>query len=393
MGRTTSWPRMAGVVILSVAALLTPVTPAAAAPTATAAGTVTGPGGEVLAGVPVSVSGLRTVTNSHGRYRIAGVPADTVLVVAATPPVHYAGGTAAGGYVAGHRFVTFPKGTTTTADVALTLGAAMSGRVVDDRTGQPIPGTTVLLQYQRGGLHTSAEVTTAADGTWWARGLDPSRRGGWQAFATGSGRSADAVFGWRYAWAPAEARVLDPGTVVKGVEPRLAPLAEIVARVTRPAGSDEVRVAAGDVWEDGSSRSILHPTARYGTGGGGGQVCATSNWSRGDPYGLAAQCANVAFSSTRRSTVSFAMVVGGGIAGTIENVGLLGAPVYVVWNGRRISGYPKTSAEHTVTYSITGVPTGTYVVHASDPYGLTAESGPLRVVQGKVTKNVDLTMH
>lgn len=162
-----------------------------------------------------------------------------------------------------------------------------------------------------------------------------------------------------------------------------APTATVAGTLTGPAGEVLEGVPV--------SVTGLHPQARYGAGGGTGRVCATSKPRAGDPHGLAAQCAPVAFSPTQQSTAAFRMVVGGGIQATLAgDVGFLPS-VYIEWNGQRIEGYPTSSTQPAV-YSITGVPAGTYVVHAGDLDGHTALSAPVRVVQGEVTRGITLTL-
>lgn len=108
------------------------------------------------------------------------------------------------------------------------------------------------------------------------------------------------------------------------------------------------------------------------------------------PRGLAFQCREVPFSPTAQLKTSFTMTVGGAIQGTIGDGSFRGT-MWVDWNGRRING--DTDSPSGNTYTIGNIPTGTYVVHAqSYDGGPAAQSAPVSVVQGKVTKNVTVAV-
>lgn len=396
--------RAAGTSVLVAAALLVPVTPASAAPSpATIVGTVTGQDGEVLPGLPVNFQGFpsgridqETTTDAEGRYRFTGIPADSEGQVYVIPPPHYTGGNAPYGYLRGGRSSNrFPHGSTTVFDLKLGLGAAMAGRVLDDRTGRGVAGTVVKLFWDGNGtLQYGAVVTTAADGTWWAHNLDQPRQRRWIPVFDGSGRSTDARFGWESIRAPDEPYVLPIGGVTRGIVVRLRPLAKIIATVTVPPGS-EVGVTA----RNGEGRGLafgtggpltLYPVATYGAGGATAPVCAYGvGITVSRPYGLAFQCRDVPFSSTAELKTSFTMAVGGAIQGTIGDGSFRGT-IWVDWDGRRITG--SKDDPFGSTYTIGNIPTGTYVVNALGYDGVAAQSAPVRVVQGKVTKHVDLTL-
>ena len=395
--------RAAGAATLVAAALLVPVTPAAAAPSpATVIGTVTGPDGEVLAGIPVGLTAfdpdvryLHTVTDSRGRYRITGIEADAEAGAAVIPPPHYTGGTAPYGYLrGGSARKRLPHGSTTTMDVQLGLGAAMAGRVLDDRSGGPVAGTVVKLFWNNGGDNQyGAVVTTAGDGTWWAHNLDQRGSRVWTAFVDGSGSSADALFGWEATRAPNAPYAIPAGGVTKGVVFRVRPRAKIVASVALPPGSEVGITAggsgAGGALQFGTGPFTLYPVARYGDAGTTGPLCAYGLWTAASPLGLARQCRDVPFSSTAQLKTSLTMAVGGAVQGTVGDGDFYGS-IWVEWNGQRI--YGSTDDASRASYTIGSIPTGTYVVHATQSGGLSTQSAPVSVVQGKITKHVDLTL-
>lgn len=168
-----------------------------------------------------------------------------------------------------------------------------------------------------------------------------------------------------------------------------------------PPGSPGVDVTAGEpgaIFFDPATASgvgpfTLHPVARTGTGTGNGSVCARGIWSAASPYGLAQQCTTVPFSAVRASRASFTtMATGGAVQGSLSGPAgqLVNMQIRVETNGRRIDG--RTDTPDGTTYTIGSLPTGTYVVHAYDGYGDAGQSTQVRIVQGKITKGVDITL-
>ncbi len=360
-------------------------------PTATVTGAVTGPSGELLAGVPVTMAydDLTVRTDVHGRYR-ATVPSHSITYPCADPGAHDTGGTSAGGYVKGCGDAVTPKnGTTVTRDVRLAVGASLSGRIVDDRTGTPIAGTGVLVQQLFTDYFVDVNaVTTAADGTWFVRGLD-ARYETW-VIATGSARSADAPFGWLQDHESHPSVAVHAGAVTKFVSFRLQPLAKVVAKVTTPRPSDTAFFTTDGPQELLAPSREVRPVARYGSAPADGQVCAEGVYDASSPLGLATRCQDVPFSATTQTKVSFTLQIGGGVTGALTGA-TAATRLWIDFDGHRIDGH---TDEATTSFYLGNVPTGTWVIHASDSdTGRTGRSAPVHVVQGTVTRNVPLALH
>ncbi|MEO1085816.1 MAG: carboxypeptidase regulatory-like domain-containing protein, partial [Acidobacteriota bacterium] len=130
-------------------------------------GTVTDQSGTPLAGLDVSAGFKQTQTDADGRYRLGGFETGELMV--------YAGLTSP--YIAelfddipcpfrsclplGEEIAVAP-GVTATANFALTLGAAISGAVTDELTGEPLRSQLVSL-FGRGGAGVNIRTSTFTD--------------------------------------------------------------------------------------------------------------------------------------------------------------------------------------------------------------------------------------
>lgn len=315
-------------------------------------------------------------------------PAHTVCAVVTDDTQHLTGPT---GWAAPCRPVPAPVNRVSGVTLRFTVGAAVTGRLVDARTGRAIPGLRVVTQGFDGTLDGPA---SAADGTWVIRNLSTDSA---VVLNTGDPNAAypDAPHGYASTGLGDHVGVVagtttDLGTVL------VTPLVQYRGTVTGPDGSPVAGATTlvGDV--DGDPTTPFLPAnlppgitdargtfslALPWTATSDRRVCAFSGvGTTTHPTGLALRCVT-ADSTALTVTRTIALVAGGAVTGRVNGPGsgsgwVVSVPVRVDGEDVPVTGTRLTGN----TYRVDGVPAGTRVVVARPGGdGAAVSSGPVRV--------------
>jgi len=363
--------------------------PAQAVGTGSITGTVTGPGGAPLAGVQVHAirsdytwSDVYGLTAADGSYTVPGLAAgsykvefdppsgvnlapeywrDAVTWSAATPVSVSAGATVAG------------------IDVQLAAGATISGTVTAPG-GAPVAGVGVFASGACGGW-CGGYAYTAADGSYAITGLPANSYT--VKFSAPSGVNLAPEY-WRDAVTSSAATpvIVTAGATVAGIDVQLAAGGTISGTVTGPGGFPlaGVDVLAGPFYDSPAGSAL---TAADGSYTITGLVAGSYTVKFYPPSGvnLAPEYWRDAVTSSAATPVSVTvggtvsginaqLAVGGTITGTVTGPGgtaLSGVSV-TAWGPGGIWSSADTAADG--TYTITGLPAGSYTVEFYRPWGV-----------------------
>jgi hypothetical protein len=349
---------------------------------AAVAGTVTDSDGSPLAGVFVyaSSAGAQSgiVTDVSGHYVIGGLAAaDQSLCTYAGMD----GGTSPTGYLDDCSDIgTVTAGSITTADPVLTTGGALTGRVLDAKSGAPLGNASVSLS----GPTPYTVATTAADGSFEVVGLSP---GTYASCAYG----ASAVGSWALGYLDGcptngPSVTVSAGAATAVADEGLARAGGISGRVAgaHGIGLGGVAIDLGSGASTGSDGSFVVGGLASGTY----QVCFDATSAAGPSptgyvggcYGSEAGGTPVAVKAGHPATSIGTVVLAAGaeVAGTVTTTGggsvVPGIGVQVLAGSTFASGTTDDSGQ----YAVRGLPAGTgtqvcfagaYVLSAAAPAG------------------------
>ncbi len=362
--------------------------------TGSIAGTVTNALGTPIAGANVYACCYAgsAVTAANGTYVISGLAPGSYVV-----PV-FASGYAPTLYNGTYNFdlatrVTVTSGSTTSGiNFALARGANITGTVTN-ALGTPIAGAS-LLACRPFITGYCGDATSAANGTYTIADVAP---GSYGVRASASGY-APTYYNGTYDFSAATLVTATSGATTPNINFALALGGRIAGKVTNalgtPIAGSWVSANRDTCCGGGSAMSAadgtytitsllagsyrMQASGPYCPAGASSPPCVdyVSQYYNGTSDYSAATLVT-ATSGVTTPNINFALVLGGHIAGTVTNA--LGTPIagaQVSANSDACCGGGNATSAADGTYTITGLPTGSYRVQASGPYCPAGASSP-----------------